>query len=162
MKFVASSFIASGDLNMGVELLCVIGKGFDACRYLQIHDKWEEAARLAKSTLPEDQCNDILRRWANQLFGQGLKMKAIEIMLSMYAYMEVLKMLLDSSYDDLAALFLRSLEENGALGIIIEESQKPSSPVKGLKCRCLIPPPPPATPKNNPTRTILITVQLFI
>eukprot|EP01027_Heterolobosea_sp_BB2_P009361 GEZU01013804.1.p1 GENE.GEZU01013804.1~~GEZU01013804.1.p1 ORF type:complete len:1192 (+),score=267.06 GEZU01013804.1:155-3730(+) len=124
MKFVASNFIASGDLNSGVELLCLIGKGFDACRYLQIHDKWDDAARLAKSTLPEDECNEILKRWATHLANTGQILKSVEIWLSMGAYAEVLKLLYDNNYDDLAALFLRSCEENGVWQTYTEEAIK--------------------------------------
>ena len=32
----------------GVQLLCMIDKGLDACRYLQTYGKWDQAAWLAK------------------------------------------------------------------------------------------------------------------
>ena len=32
----------------GVQLLCLIDKGLDACRYLQAYGHWETAAWLAK------------------------------------------------------------------------------------------------------------------
>lgn len=32
----------------GVQLLCLIDKGLDACRYLQAYGYWETAAWLAK------------------------------------------------------------------------------------------------------------------
>ena len=32
----------------GVQLLCLIDKGLDACRYLQTYGEWDQAAWLAK------------------------------------------------------------------------------------------------------------------
>ena len=32
----------------GIELLCLIDKGVDACRYLQTYGHWQEATWLAK------------------------------------------------------------------------------------------------------------------
>lgn len=32
----------------GVQLLCLIDKGLDACRYLQTYGEWNQAAWLAK------------------------------------------------------------------------------------------------------------------
>ena len=32
----------------GVQLLCLIDKGLDACRYLQTYGEWHQAAWLAK------------------------------------------------------------------------------------------------------------------
>lgn len=42
----------------GVQLLCLIDKGLDACRYLQTYGEWERAASLAKvnSIIP---CEDV-------------------------------------------------------------------------------------------------------
>lgn len=36
------------DFLEGVQLLCLIDKGLDACRYLQTYGEWEQAASLAK------------------------------------------------------------------------------------------------------------------
>ena len=35
----------------GVQLLCLIDKGLDACRYLQTYGEWDRAAWLAKVIL---------------------------------------------------------------------------------------------------------------
>lgn len=32
----------------GVEILCLLGKVLDACKYLQTYDQWQQAAWLAK------------------------------------------------------------------------------------------------------------------
>ena len=36
----------------GVQLLCLIDKGLDACRYLQTYGEWDRAAWLAKVAPP--------------------------------------------------------------------------------------------------------------
>lgn len=51
IKLVAMNLIASGRLMEGVELLCTIGNGLDACRYLQTHGKWKLAARCVACAL---------------------------------------------------------------------------------------------------------------
>lgn len=70
IKLVATNLIANGRLSgnwhpsfiggdalsicclcvdvEGVQLLCLIDKGLDACRYLQSYDEWDQAAWLAK------------------------------------------------------------------------------------------------------------------
>ena len=40
--------IAHDKLQEGVELLCLIDKGLDACRYLQTYGSWDQATWLAK------------------------------------------------------------------------------------------------------------------
>jgi hypothetical protein len=40
--------IANGNVDEGVQLLCLIGKSMDACRYLQTYDRWTDAVWLAK------------------------------------------------------------------------------------------------------------------
>jgi hypothetical protein len=42
------SFKTEKEVDFGVELLCLIGEGFKACRFLQDIDAWSKAARLAK------------------------------------------------------------------------------------------------------------------
>lgn len=48
VKLVSTNLIANGQLMQGVELLSLIGKGLDACRYLQAYGQWEYAAWFAK------------------------------------------------------------------------------------------------------------------
>lgn len=48
MKLVGTNLIASGRLAEGVQLLCLIDKGLDACRYLQTYGSWDQAVWLAK------------------------------------------------------------------------------------------------------------------
>ncbi|EEC18794.1 hypothetical protein IscW_ISCW014326 [Ixodes scapularis] len=48
VKLVATNLIASGRTWDGVQLLCLIGKGLDACRYLQAAGQWGDSVWLAK------------------------------------------------------------------------------------------------------------------
>lgn len=50
VKFVARNMIAVGNVDGGVGLLTMVGRHQDAVRYLQVNDRWEEAARLAKAS----------------------------------------------------------------------------------------------------------------
>lgn len=55
----------------GVQLLCLIGKGLDACRYLTSYGLWERAAWLAKSVLPQGELGEVLKKWAENLAANG-------------------------------------------------------------------------------------------
>lgn len=48
MKVIASNFIINGGLDEGVQLLCAVGRGADACRSLMAHGRWAQAAWLAR------------------------------------------------------------------------------------------------------------------
>jgi WD40 repeat protein len=48
VKLVATNLIANGMIDEGSQLLCLIGKAQDACRYLQSANKWLDAVWLAK------------------------------------------------------------------------------------------------------------------
>lgn len=67
--------VASGWLEDGVQLLCLIGKGAEACRHLQEQSRWTDAAWLAKVVLPDHEAAAILRRWVDHLVASGRKAK---------------------------------------------------------------------------------------
>ncbi|NXX92969.1 WDR11 protein, partial [Centropus bengalensis] len=64
IKLVATNMIANGKLAEGVQLLCLIDKAADACRYLQTYGEWNRAAWLAK---PLCECFDGMS-WNTSLF----------------------------------------------------------------------------------------------
>ncbi len=66
IKLVATNLIANGKLSEGIQLLCLIDKGLDACRYLQTYGQWHQAAWLAK-VRKENECSG-----ANVFLGQHL------------------------------------------------------------------------------------------
>lgn len=48
VKLVATNLIASSRLFEGAQLLCMIDKAMDACRYLETYAEWNAAVWLAK------------------------------------------------------------------------------------------------------------------
>ena len=103
---VASMLIARGDILRHTELLCAVGKGLEACKALQAHDRWEEAARLAKTLLPRDECNDVLQRWVQQLTAQGEAMQSACVLVSIGDMRGALGVLTQSEQDAEAAALL--------------------------------------------------------
>ena len=67
IKLVATNLIANGQLTEGVQLLCMIDKSIDACRYMQTYKLWTNAAWLSKVSLDGSDCHSILKRWADHL-----------------------------------------------------------------------------------------------
>uniref|UniRef100_A0A4W4H9W4 WD repeat-containing protein 11 n=1 Tax=Electrophorus electricus TaxID=8005 RepID=A0A4W4H9W4_ELEEL len=95
IKLVATNMIASGKLAEGVQLLCLIDKAADACRYLQTYGEWNRAAWLAKVRLNPAEASDVLKRWAEHLCSPQVnqKTKAILVLLSLGCFHKVGEML---------------------------------------------------------------------
>lgn len=117
IKLVATNLIASGRLSEGVQLLCLIEKGADACRYLQTYGRWRDAARLAKTTLPEYECVDVMRRWAEHLASPAVDRRdaAAIVLLSLGRFAAVIDLLVAVRHFTRAALFVESCREFGLL-----------------------------------------------
>lgn len=62
-------------ISEGVQLLCLIDKGQDACRYLQTYGEWHHSVWLAKSTLDERDVAEVFSRWADHLTSVGVNQK---------------------------------------------------------------------------------------
>ncbi|MDP2437293.1 MAG: hypothetical protein Q8P67_16230, partial [archaeon] len=116
--FGATNLLATEFLYEGVQLLLLVGRGLDACTHLQNRGHWNEAARIAKTSLPRNEAALVFRRWANHLITQSgdtrdldgsiakdLKMLAIEILLTLGRYHHVLQLLHRDQHFDLAAQF---------------------------------------------------------
>ncbi|XP_075922520.1 WD repeat-containing protein 11 isoform X1 [Petromyzon marinus] len=117
IKLVATNMIASGKLSEGVQLLCLIDKAADACRYLQTYGQWNQAAWLAKVRLGQEECGEVLKRWADHLCSPHVnqKSRAILVLLSLGCFQRVLDMLHSMRYFDRAALFLEACVQAGVL-----------------------------------------------
>jgi hypothetical protein len=115
VKLVATSLIANGSVDEGVQLLSLIGKSLDACRYLQSHDRWIEAAQLAKLTLNYDDAGHIYKKWTDHLVSEGQLAEAIEIEITLGEYDVVLALLHKANLFELSALFALAAKENGIL-----------------------------------------------
>uniref|UniRef100_A0A3P9IJL1 WD repeat-containing protein 11 n=1 Tax=Oryzias latipes TaxID=8090 RepID=A0A3P9IJL1_ORYLA len=117
IKLVATNMIANGKLAEGVQLLCLIDKAADACRYLQTYGEWNRAAWLAKVRLNPAEGSDVLKRWAEQLcspqFNQ--KSKAILLLLSLGCFYKVGEMLHSMRQFDRAALFIEACLKYGVM-----------------------------------------------
>ncbi|KAH0623694.1 hypothetical protein JD844_006753 [Phrynosoma platyrhinos] len=110
IKLVATNMIANGKLAEGVQLLCLIDKAADACRYLQTYGEWNRAAWLAKVRLNAEECADVMKRWVDHLCSPQInqKSKAILVLLSLGCFMRVAEMLHSMRYFDRAALFVEA------------------------------------------------------
>lgn len=115
VKLVATSLIANGSVDEGVQLLSLIGKSLDACRYLQSHDRWIEAAQLAKLTLSYDDAGHIYKKWVEHLVSEGQLLEAIEIEITLGEYDIVLALLHKANLFELSALFVLAANEHNIL-----------------------------------------------
>uniref|UniRef100_A0A8D2J8X0 WD repeat-containing protein 11 n=1 Tax=Varanus komodoensis TaxID=61221 RepID=A0A8D2J8X0_VARKO len=119
IKLVATNMIANGKLAEGVQLLCLIDKAADACRYLQTYGEWNRAAWLAKVRLNAEECADVLKRWVDHLCSPQInqKSKAILVLLSLGCFMRVAEMLHSMRYFDRAALFVEACLKYGTIDV---------------------------------------------
>ncbi|OWF51700.1 WD repeat-containing protein 11-like isoform X2 [Mizuhopecten yessoensis] len=117
IKLVATNLIANGKLTEGVQLLCLIDKGMDACRYLQTYGAWDQAVWLAKATLGYTDCCEVLKRWVDHLCSTQVnqKSKALLVMLSLGHFPKVLEMLYGMRQFNRAACFAEACMEFGLL-----------------------------------------------
>uniref|UniRef100_A0A8C1VJL7 WD repeat-containing protein 11 n=1 Tax=Cyprinus carpio TaxID=7962 RepID=A0A8C1VJL7_CYPCA len=118
IKLVATNMIANGKLAEGVQLLCLIDKAADACRYLQTYGEWNRAAWLAKVRLSPVESSDVLKRWAEHLCSPQVnqKSKAILVLLSLGCFHKVGEMLHSMRYFDRTALFIEACLKYGLIG----------------------------------------------
>ncbi|XP_047128065.1 WD repeat-containing protein 11 isoform X1 [Hydra vulgaris] len=113
IKLVATNLIASGKLKEGAELLCLVDKGTDACRYLQTYGEWELAAWLAKVRLNHHDCTDVIVRWCDNLVlpHVNCKNKAILVLISVGKFVRALELMFSVGRIDRALLFLEACFE---------------------------------------------------
>nr|XP_028585907.1 WD repeat-containing protein 11 isoform X1 [Podarcis muralis] len=125
IKLVATNMIANGKLAEGVQLLCLIDKAADACRYLQTYGEWNRAAWLAKVRLNPEECADVFKRWVDHLCSPQInqKSKAILVLLSLGCFVRVAEMLHSMRYFDRAALFVEACLNYGTIEVN-EDSKK--------------------------------------
>ncbi|XP_029788560.1 WD repeat-containing protein 11 isoform X3 [Suricata suricatta] len=125
IKLVATNMIANGKLAEGVQLLCLIDKAADACRYLQTYGEWNRAAWLAKVRLRSEECADVLKRWVDHLCSPQVnqKSKALLVLLSLGCFSSVAETLHSMRYFDRAALFVEACLACGAVQVT-EDTEK--------------------------------------
>uniref|UniRef100_A0ABI7WRX8 WD repeat domain 11 n=1 Tax=Felis catus TaxID=9685 RepID=A0ABI7WRX8_FELCA len=125
IKLVATNMIANGKLAEGVQLLCLIDKAADACRYLQTYGEWNRAAWLAKVRLNSEECADVLKRWVDHLCSPQVnqKSKALLVLLSLGCFYSVAETLHSMRYFDRAALFVEACLKYGVIQVT-EDTEK--------------------------------------
>lgn len=75
-----------------MQLLCLIDKGQDACRYLQTYGEWQHSVWLAKSTLDERDAGEVFSRWADHLTSVGVNQKVGNVVYGIHQCMYTLKL----------------------------------------------------------------------
>ncbi|XP_067952067.1 WD repeat-containing protein 11-like [Watersipora subatra] len=114
IKLVATSLIAHGKLEEGIELLCLIEKSADACRYLQTYGQWAESIRLAKVTLERQEVADVVSRWITEYLSSPPIRKMGEAVLAATSVGDLLKaveLLYSQQCFSTAAMFLEACNE---------------------------------------------------
>ncbi|XP_073998789.1 WD repeat-containing protein 11-like isoform X2 [Rhodnius prolixus] len=110
IKLVATNLIANGKIWEGVQLLCLIGKGLDGCRYLVSYGMWESAVWLAKSVLAPAETLEVMIKYADQLVAKGDRFAAILILISQSQFEKALEMLHNQHQVLIASLLLMSCQ----------------------------------------------------
>ena len=67
VSVAAMQLIMHKKIDEAVQLLSLIGKSSEACRYLQQQDRWIDAALLARLSMNESESADVFRRWSIHL-----------------------------------------------------------------------------------------------
>jgi len=113
VKLVATSMIAAGKVAEGCQLLCLINKALDACRYLQTYGQWHQAIWLAKSTLCDEESAQVLKRYVDNLCSANVNLKsyAILVLLSIEQFPRALELMLSMRQYDRAACFAEAMIE---------------------------------------------------
>lgn len=105
IKLVATNLIANGSIWEGVQLLCLIGKGLDACRYLASYFRWGAAAWLARAVLAPSDASEVMRKWADHLSSLGHK-----VITFLFFYLSI--------FSNFYFKFVLSLQEKAVLVLI--------------------------------------------
>ncbi len=122
IKLVATNLIAEGKLWEGVQLLCLIDKVYDACKYLQSHGQWDASlwlakCRLAYQTVAADgdssnkEFREIVSKYAESCLSRELKKRAVLVYLSLGDVVGCIDALVSAKMISLAAQFMQAAEE---------------------------------------------------
>lgn len=131
IKLVATNLIANGKLNEGVELLVLTNNGLDACRYLQTYGEWDKAARLAKTSLPQQEADEIITRHAENLVSEGRRDEAALQYVSIKQFGKAVAVLSGMHNPGLAGLFNEVCVENKLIDPAMKRPQA-SGPESGI------------------------------
>ncbi len=114
-KLVATNLIAEGKLWEGVQLLCLINKIPDACKYLQSCGRWHESLWLAKCRLKGEDLAAVAQKYCEHCSSKDQKKRAALVHLSLRDFVSTLDVLVSAKMVSLAAPFLQACQESGVL-----------------------------------------------
>uniref|UniRef100_A0A146LNG3 WD repeat-containing protein 11 n=1 Tax=Lygus hesperus TaxID=30085 RepID=A0A146LNG3_LYGHE len=112
VKLVATNLIANGKVWEGVQLLCLIGKGLDGCRYLMSYGMWESAIWLAKAILPQNEAQEVMKKFAEHLINTGCMVEALLVYISQYQFEKALEILHSNHSTYTAVLLLMACQSH--------------------------------------------------
>ncbi|KAJ6245073.1 wd repeat-containing protein [Anaeramoeba flamelloides] len=97
--------IIKQNLLQGVQLLCSIGCYKEACEYLIINNKWEQALLISKINMNQEDSSKIFNKYANKLWESGQFWKAIHFLTSV-GDLQIVEKLIEIERIDIAFMFL--------------------------------------------------------
>jgi len=119
-KLVATKLIAEGKLWEGVQLLCLVGKVWDACTYLRASKHWDETIWLAKLRLEPQEYLEICKKYSEFLISQGRHEEAALLHASNKNWQECLTVLHVGQFRSLALRLLDCLGEDNLDPVLCE------------------------------------------
>jgi hypothetical protein len=140
MLVCATNLIATDRLDEGVQMLVLIGRGLDACQHLQNRGLWQQAARIAKTSLSPADSAIVMMRWADHLLKQSSparslpddatvdrdnKLRAIEIFVMLGEYHRALQLLHREALCGLATLLHQALVERFGVDVDLSQMREP-------------------------------------
>jgi len=123
-KMVAINLIARGDIDRGIQLLVLVGKADEACRYLQDAGKWEASVRLAKLQLDPKSPSyiGVFRKWADHLLSVNDFPRVVLVLLALGDISRVISVLHGKDRFQLAVQLMQYFKEIGQFEATPEES----------------------------------------
>ncbi|RWS04712.1 WD repeat-containing protein 11-like protein [Dinothrombium tinctorium] len=116
LKLVATNLIANESIDEGIQLLAMINKAKDACRYLQSHGFWERAVFAAKLHLKDgEDYAEIMNSWIKHLEATNQLDIKLFALLSMKMNVKVIEFLKNLNEIQKAAIFIDALKSKGLL-----------------------------------------------
>ena len=120
---VATNLIAKGDIDLGTQLLVLVNRSFDACRYLLDAGRYDDAVTLAKLSLNAQQCREIMKQWVDHLVAVNDD-RAAMVLISLRCYHELLSYLHRQERFELAVELYQYLLETKQLDQPVDEAAK--------------------------------------
>ena len=113
MKITATNLIASGQIDDGLEMLCLLSKHSEAAKYLESSNDWSKAILLCKTSLNQKQSQDCLGKYGHFLNSQRQVLKSASIYAYVGKYDRAIEVLFGGRKRHLCYLLLLVCEKYG-------------------------------------------------